>query len=201
MLIVDCCGYASLSLNESAGGVTRFTGKFQEANTPNKNKRVYPFDVLDKNVEKLKETIENRGLYGELDHASDSIIHLANASHLITKLWWEGNCLMGTGEILNTPAGKVLKSLIDGGGRIGVSSRGVGNGQMNNEGLLQISPSYNLLTFDVVADPSVGSAFQSKVTNKRESVEPQPAKLNTKALISFFGHALQGKMSEIKSKL
>lgn len=218
LLLVDCVGYASLTLHESTvGGATRFRGKFQEANQVNKNKRMYPFDVLSSNVDKLVETVGSRGLFGELDHPTDSIVHLANASHLVTKLWWEGNVLMGEGEVLNTPSGKVLKSLIDAGVRVGISSRGVGNGQVNNEGVLVIGESYKLITFDAVADPSTFSAFQHKVVGgKRESVNPvfqgySPApknivqearvKVDPKALISYFGQVLQRRIDEVKEKI
>lgn len=202
-LIIDCVGYASLKLVEGVNGACRFTGKFQEANQVNKNKRIYPFDVLASNVEKLTETVSGRGLFGELDHPTDSIVHLANASHLITKLWWEGNVLLGEGEVLNTPSGKVLKSLIESGVRVGISSRGVGNGQVNNEGVLVIGESYKLITFDAVADPSTFAAFQQKMNDKKETYLPQVntvsrATVDPKALISYFGQVLQKRLDEMK---
>src|SRR5689334_22630718 len=139
-----------LVLNESTNGKWIFRGKFQEANSVNKNKRMYPYDVLAGNVERLMEAMKGRSLYGECDHPQDSVIHLKDASHLVTKLWWEGNTLMGEGEILQTPSGLVLKKIMEAGGRVGISSRGVGNGQMNNEGVLVIGESYKLITFDAV---------------------------------------------------
>jgi hypothetical protein len=204
MLLIDSVGYATLSINEVAGGKLKFQGKFQEANQVNKNKRMYPFDVLDSNVEKLQEMIEGRGLYGELDHPTDSIIHLANASHLITKLWWDGNVLMGEGEVLDTPSGKVLKSLIENGGRIGISSRGVGNGQVNNEGVLVIGEGYKLISFDMVCDPSTQNAFQQTIYAKKETVvhkEVKKASINENSLVSYFGCLLEQKMKETKAKL
>ena len=133
---------------------------------------MYPFDVLDENIQRLQELIEDRRLTGELDHPTDSIVHLANASHLITKLWWDGNILMGEGEILGTPQGEVLKALIEAGVKVGISSRGVGNGKVNEDGILVIGESYKLITFDAVADPSCHAAFQEKVvSSKKESVE------------------------------
>jgi Straboviridae prohead core protein protease len=214
VLYVDWCdgGYAEMYLNEATtGGGIRFRGKLQEADTVNKNKRLYPRTVLESNVEKLTEAIKYRGLYGELDHASDSIVHLANTSHLITKLWWEDNVLMGEGEILNTPNGKVLKGLMEVGGRIGMSSRGVGNGQVNNEGVLVIGESYKLITFDAVADPSTWEAFQ-KVVGKKESyrntekISPKNESrcihnLNANTLISYFGHIVQQRTRELKERL
>ena len=129
MLLIDCVNGSGFQLNLSEsntttrGGLTKFRGKFQEAEAVNKNKRMYPFDVLDENVSRLQECVTERRLVGELDHPTDSIVHFANASHIVTKLWWDGNVLMGEGEILNTPSGQILKNLIDGGVKVGISSK------------------------------------------------------------------------------
>jgi hypothetical protein len=169
-------GYGVLNemdLHESADAgikLVKFRGKFQEAETVNKNKRMYPYPVLDSNVKRLGEVIDMGGLIGECDHPTDSIIHFSNASHKINKLWWDGNTLMGEGVILDTPMGKLLKSLINCGVRIGISSRGVGNGKVNEDGILVIGESYRLITFDAVADPSTTAAFQQKVVGKDESL-------------------------------
>lgn len=219
MLFCDSVGYPEIVLCEglSSSGGLKFRGKFQEANATNKNKRMYPYDVLDSNVDRLMESITSRGLFGELDHASDSIIHLDKASHLITKLWWEGNTLMGEGEILATPSGMVLKKLLESGGRIGISSRGVGNGQVNNEGILVIGESYKLITFDIVADPSTFNAYQKVVS--KESTKQESAKnnikihgeslknessrintLNTNALVAYTGQFVQKLLHDIKKE-
>jgi hypothetical protein len=176
VLFLDAIGTAQLFIVEgTTGGPTKFRGKFQEANNPNKNKREYPYDVLRSNVDRLIETINARGLVGELDHPTDSIIHFEKASHIITQLWWEGNVLMGEGEILPTPHGRILESLIQSGVRVGISSRGVGNGKVRpQDGVLVIGESYKLITFDAVADPSTFSAYQKIVTGsqRRESINP-----------------------------
>lgn len=174
ILLIDCCdhGGVTLNLNESTtvrNGKTVFRGKFQEAEAVNKNKRSYPYEVLDENVHGLQAAIKDRRLIGELDHPTDSIVHFANASHLVTKLWWEGNILMGEGEILNTPSGKVLKALLEDGVKVGISSRGVGNGKVNEDGVLVIGEGYKLITFDAVADPSTFDAFQEKVVSGRRN--------------------------------
>ncbi len=177
MLLIDACDYNSfeIDLNESnlEKGLLKFRGKFQEAEAVNKNKRMYPFSVLDENVQRLMETVNSRGLVGELDHPVDSIIHFKEASHVVTKLFWKGNVLMGEGEILSTAHGRQLKALLNDGVRVGISSRGVGNGKVNENGVLVIGESYKLITFDAVADPSCFSAFQEKIVGKRESVMPQ----------------------------
>ncbi|RDJ35596.1 MAG: hypothetical protein DWQ19_12325 [Crenarchaeota archaeon] len=171
-LILGGCGgiINEMELHESSNSgrsLMSFRGKFQEADAVNKNKRLYPRAILENNTKRLINTIKDGGLIGELDHPTDSIIHFKEASHKITKLWWDGNILMGEGIILNTPCGKILQGLINSDVRIGISSRGVGNGKVNEDGILVIGESYKLITFDAVADPSTHAAFQEKVV-KRE---------------------------------
>lgn len=184
-LLIDCCNGSGLELkllteSTTHGGLAKFAGKFQEAEAINKNRRMYPRNVLDENVKKLAEAIAGRRLIGELDHPSDSIVHFANASHVVTKLWWEENVLMGEGEILSTPSGRILHALIENEIPIGISSRGVGQGTTNEDGILVIGEGYKLITFDAVADPSTYAAFQEKVINKNESfVERKPQKINS----------------------
>jgi hypothetical protein len=185
-LFIDCCDGSGfhMELNESSlkGGLAKFRGKFQEAEAINKNKRMYPYSVLDENVKKLAEAISDRRLIGELDHPTDSIVHFANASHVITKLWWENNTLMGEGEILSTPSGRILHALINDGVKIGISSRGVGQGTTNEDGILVIGEGYKLITFDAVADPSTYAAFQERIGNTgRRSDE---STIERKSLIS-----------------
>jgi hypothetical protein len=176
-LLIDSClnsGFELELLSESSEnnrGLTKFRGKFQEAEAVNKNKRMYPFSVLDESIKQLQSAMEDRRLVGELDHPTDSILHFEKASHVITKLWWEGNTMMGEGEILSTPCGAVLKALLNDGVKIGISSRGVGNGTTNEDGILVIGESYKLLTFDVVADPSCYEAFQEKIVTKEAVVD------------------------------
>lgn len=148
-------------------GRLKFRGKFQESGTTNKNKRMYTHESLDANVKRLTEVIKGRGLVGELDHPTDSIIHFEKASHLVTRLWWEGNSLMGEAEILPTPHGQILRNLIESGVRCGISSRGVGQGKIDeNTGVLVIDSNFRLITFDCVADPSTNEAFQKLVATK-----------------------------------
>jgi len=219
LLLIDCCmnGGLTLNLNESSSsGLTTFRGKFQEAEAVNKNKRMYPFTVLESNVKALNECVKARGLVGELDHPEDSIIHFEKASHVITKLWWEGNVMMGEGEILNTPHGKILKALINDGVRVGISSRGVGNGKVNENGILVIGESYKLITFDAVADPSTFAAFQQKISGKSEyrqyvnqKITDDPVKnegssinkVNKDALIACLGGIVKEQTNNILKRL
>jgi hypothetical protein len=220
MLLIDCCDdsgfYLDLKESNLEKGLLKFKGKFQEAESVNKNKRMYPFRVLDENVQRLMDVVKTRGLVGELDHPTDSIIHFKDASHVVTRLWWDNNTLMGEGEILNTPHGKVLKALINDGVRVGISSRGVGNGKVDENGILVIGESYRLITFDAVADPSTFAAFQEKVVGKRESYMPQAGnvshsqsknevsgihKLTKEAVIAALGGIIHTQTQKIKARI
>jgi len=122
---------------------------------------------------------------------------------------------MGQGEILNTPCGKLLKSLINDGVRVGISSRGVGNGKVNENGILVIGESYKLITFDAVADPSTHSAFQQKIASKKENyecveeIENNSTKsqsssihsVNKEALIACLGGLIQQETNCMKRKI
>ncbi len=220
-LLIECCSvpgcYMEMNLHESSdkkNGLTKFRGKFQEAEAVNKNKRMYPHAVLDENVKKLHEVVSQRGLVGELDHPTDSIIHFEKASHVVTRLWWEGNNLMGEGEILPTPCGEILNALIKSGVRVGISSRGVGSGKVDENGILVISDSYKLITFDAVADPSTFNAFQAKIGGKSETYIPTQNtrsaaknessgihKVNKDALIACLGGIITKETSTIKARL
>lgn len=219
-LMVDSCegGNFFLDLTETTttglGKKTKFRGKFQEAETVNKNKRKYPFGILDENIQRLQESMGDGGLVGELDHALDSVIHFRDASHKITRLWWEGNVLMGEGEILSTPHGKVLQALINDGVRIGISSRGVGNGKVNEEGVLVIGESYKLITFDAVADPSTFQAFQKEVGKRENAVAPSRNsraaaknvgsgihKVSKEQVLACLGGIVKSETNELKARL
>jgi hypothetical protein len=209
-------GYAVLNemnLHESTDSlgnkVVRFKGLLQCAEQVNKNKRMYKFNVLDENVKRIQETIDQGGLIGEMDHPTDSIVHFANASHKITKIWWDEMKLMGEGVILNTPSGKVLRALINDGCRIGMSSRGVGNGKVNEDGILVIGESYKLITFDAVADPSTYHAFQERISDtKKESTQNAMKNeassihtVNEKLVLACLSGIIKHKTEELKARL
>ena len=108
-------------------GAVFLVGVCQKAETRNGNGRVYPKTVLEREVERYQQLISERRALGELDHPDESVINLKNASHLISKMWWDGNNVMGKVEVLDTPAGKVLKELIKADCKLGISSRGMGS--------------------------------------------------------------------------
>lgn len=172
-LICDCVGYTQQIIceaKESNSGRITFRGPFTECERANRNKRIYPETVMKPEFDRLSAIAESGRLLGELDHPDDSIIHLKNTSHQINNLWWEKKHV-GYGECttLKTPAGLVLEALFHDGVPVGVSSRGVGTGQKNEQDLTIIKPGFKLITWDAVADPSYQEAWQEIVENVSSS--------------------------------
>ena len=162
-LLTDVFFFDNLKVIEESriNGTMTVEGTFQRADQPNSNKRIYPKQVLESQVGRLQELIEARRLCGELDHPKNETIKLSNASHLITRLWMEGNEVFGRAELLNTPAGKVAQTLVNDGVSVGISSRGLGtlSEAVSTDGYKTVNDDYKLVTFDLVADPSTKGAF------------------------------------------
>ena len=139
------------------------SGKLQAANQKNQNERVYPKEILAREIEKYMDgPVKEKRALGELDHPESSVINLQNVSHNVMKCWWEGDDVMGDVEILPTPAGNILKALFGSGITIGISSRGMGSVSENmNEGTVEVQDDYDLLCFDFVSTPSTHGAFLS----------------------------------------
>jgi len=137
----------------------RIRGVFGRCNEKNNNGRIYPTTVLEGQLKKVQPLINERRLCGELDHPQNDTVKLSNASHLITKLEMKGNELIGEAEILRTPAGLTAKALIEGGVKIGISSRGMGTLSEDAQGNKIVNEDFRLVTFDLVADPSTRGAF------------------------------------------
>jgi hypothetical protein len=134
-------------------------GVFGRCNEENRNGRTYPTKVMEGQITKVQPLIEERRLCGELDHPQNDTVKLSNASHLVTKLEMKGDELIGEAEILNTPAGLTAKALIEGGVRVGISSRGMGTLSEDADGKKVVNDDFRLVTFDLVADPSTRGAF------------------------------------------
>jgi hypothetical protein len=139
--------------------VMKIRGVFGRCNEKNNNGRIYPTAVVASQLEKVQPLIAERRLCGELDHPQNDTVKLSNASHLITKLDMKGNELIGEAEILKTPAGLTAKALVDGGVKIGISSRGMGTLSEDQNGDKIVNEDYRLVTFDLVADPSTRGAY------------------------------------------
>jgi len=147
-------------INEGTkGGVMKIRGTFQRAMEANNNGRIYPTAVLEGQIKKLQPLIKERRLCGELDHPQNETVKLSNASHLLTKLEMVGNEVIGEAEILKTPAGLTAQALINGGVKIGISSRGMGTLSEDHTGQKIVNEDFKLVTFDLVADPSTRGAY------------------------------------------
>jgi hypothetical protein len=148
------------------GGGMMLTGVMQRADAKNGNGRVYPENILRREVENYKKLVaENRAL-GELDHPDESVINLKNASHIVTDIWWNGKDVMGKVKVLTTPSGQILKSLVESGVKLGISSRGLGSVK-EKAGLTYVEDDFQLICFDFVSEPSTVGAFMNLSESKK----------------------------------
>ena len=140
-------------------------GVLQRAEAKNQNGRVYPREILQREAKKYtKEFISQRRAMGELDHPESSVVNLQNVSHNIKDMHWEGDNLLGTVEVLGTPAGNILKELFKSGIKLGISSRGMGSVETIDEDdggkqTVAVQPDFELIAFDFVSNPSTQGAF------------------------------------------
>ena len=164
-LIVDVIPFRPVTtLVESASkpGIYEVKGILQRAEAENQNGRVYKRSILERELKKYtKNFIEVGNAYGELDHPDSPIVSLKNASHIVKEVWWKGNDVMGTVQILNTPSGNIVKNILRDGHTIGISSRGTGSVQQTNEGHLMVQDDFELVCWDFVSNPSTHGAFMA----------------------------------------
>ena len=144
-----------------ANGGMMLSGKLQEGGVVNGNGRVYPPKVLMREVQNYKKLVKERRALGELDHPEDSVINLKNASHMVTDIWMEDNSVMGKVQVLNSPSGQVLQSLVESGVKLGISSRGMGS-VSENAGQTIVQEDFQLICFDFVSEPSTPNAFMMR---------------------------------------
>lgn len=152
-------------------------GVLQRAEAENQNGRIYPTEVLRREVEKYKgrEIKENRA-FGELDHPEASVVELKNTSHIVRDVWWDGKDVIGKVEILKTPSGNILKELLEAGCTVGISSRGMGSVKESNNGkTVTVEDDFDLICWDFVSNPSTHGAFMRPVN---ESVVRGNSKLS-----------------------
>tara|TARA_R110000850_G_scaffold274845_1_gene413056 strand:+ start:143 stop:745 length:603 start_codon:yes stop_codon:yes gene_type:complete len=154
----------SLSKND---GRLIVNGVLQRAESKNQNGRIYPKETLMREATKYSEGfIKEKRALGELDHPDSSVVNLNNVSHNILGMTWNGDDLIGTVEVLGTPAGNILKELFKSGIRLGISSRGMGSVKevvTEGEDTLEVQPDFELIAFDFVSNPSTHGAFLSPV--------------------------------------
>ena len=151
-------------------GGMMLTGKLQEADCENGNMRQYPMAIMEREVQRYRAIVEDHRALGELDHPDSSIINLANVSHMITEIWMDGKTVMGKAKVLDTPSGQILRSLVECGVKIGISSRGMGS-VSERMGKTIVEDDFQLICFDIVSEPSTPNAFmglsESKLMNEQ----------------------------------
>jgi len=156
---------AVLTESKTKPGIFEVVGIMQRAGAKNQNGRIYKREILEEEVNNYIENFVKVGnAYGELDHPESAIVSLKNASHVVKELWWDGEDLMGRVELLNTPAGNIVKEIVKGGHTIGISSRGTGSVTQTNEGTLMVQPDFELVCWDFVSNPSTQGAFMNPVS-------------------------------------
>jgi hypothetical protein len=143
---------------EISNGAMYLTGRIQTADKQNGNGRVYPYDVLSRELKNYKKVVDDNRACGELDHPDDSVVNLKNVSHIVTDVWWEGKDVMGKIKVLDTPSGRTLKELINAGVKLGISSRGLGSVR-ESMGKTVVENDFQLICFDIVSEPSTPNAF------------------------------------------
>lgn len=147
------------------GGRIVLKGPIQKANTLNQNGRIYPRTILEREIMNYQKLIQENRAMGECDHPDSSVVELKNVSHVVKEAYMEGDIVYGSIEILDTPSGKIIQSLIESGVTLGISSRGVGSTQ--KQGSTQIvQDDFQLICFDMVSEPSTPGAFVLKEGKK-----------------------------------
>ena len=191
-LLVDVRPFnvSTTKINESISennGKLIVKGVLQRAESKNQNGRVYPREVLLKEVAKyLENQVTERRALGELDHPESAVVNLNNASHNIIEMHWDGDDLLGTVEVLSTPAGNILKELFKSGIKLGISSRGLGsvepvNEKDGEEDTVEVQSDFELIAFDFVSNPSTHGAFMRPVN---ESVQPKTPENNIERIVN-----------------
>lgn len=170
-------------------------GVLQRANAKNQNGRVYPKDILEREVKKYDDNfVKERRALGELDRPDSSVVNLQNVSHNVVEMMWNGDDLVGKVEILPTPSGNILKALFKAGIKLGISSRGLGSVRKNvRENADEVQDDFELIAFDFVSNPSTRGAFLFPTGALNESVTSTP--VNKYAKIESLIHDI---ISEVK---
>lgn len=149
----------------------KIRGVFMEADVKNRNNRMYPMQVLEKEVKRYnKEYVQQKRAFGELGHPDGPTVNLERVSHMITKLYPDGKQFVGEAKVMDTPYGKIVKNLIDEGAKLGVSSRGMGSLEPRRDMHVVKDDFYLATAADIVADPSAPNAFVEGIMEGKEWV-------------------------------
>jgi hypothetical protein len=169
-LITEVAQDLNYLVEEKTGGGKNvyIEGIFAQSDTPNRNKRSYGKNIMEREVNKYQDLIGQKRSLGELGHPENPSINLHQVSHLITSLRMEGKDVIGRAKILETPMGIIARNLIENDVRLGVSTRGLGSLKMNSNGINEVQDDFHLATVDIVADPSAPDAFVQGIMESAE---------------------------------
>ena len=156
---------------EGGGKNYKIKGIFLQADIKNRNGRVYPMEILEKEVTRYnKKFINEKRAYGELGHPDGPTVNLERVSHMVTELYPDGKNFVGEAKIMGTPMGEIVKNIMDEGGKLGVSSRGMGSLDQKNGANYVRDDFYLATAADIVADPSAPNAFVEGIMEGKEWV-------------------------------
>ena len=164
------CSKEMIKESKEKYGKIMLKGIIQRANTLNQNGRIYPKSILEREVMNYQKLIKENRALGECDHPDSSVVELKNVSHIVREAYMTGDDVYGTIEVLDTPSGKIIQSLIESGVTLGISSRGVGS--TTSKGNTQVvQDDFQLICFDMVSEPSTPGAFmlrEGKTIQRKE---------------------------------
>jgi len=144
-------------------------GIFMQGDIKNRNGRIYPSDILEKEMKRYNDTfIKTKRALGELGHPNGPQINGDRVSHLITEMKRDGSNFVGKAKILSTPMGEIVKTFIDEGVKVGVSTRGLGSVKATKEGIMEVQDDFHLATVDIVTDPSGPNCFVNGIMENTE---------------------------------
>ena len=192
-------------LIEGKGKDMKIQGVFMQAETKNRNGRVYPLGVLQKEVTRYnKELVSKNRAFGELGHPDGPTVNLDRVSHMIEELVPEGNNIIGKAKILDTPNGKIVKELLKSGAKLGVSSRGMGTLEKKGNANYVKDDFYLATAADIVADPSAPQAFVEGIMEGKEWIwdngilkESEVAKIHKLASANKQAEAFEAFLSKL----
>ena len=170
-LLVETSDRIETIVEENEGKKEHFlSGIFMQAEETNRNGRMYSLPILTRETKRyIEEKVNHNRALGELNHPTDPTINLERVSHMIREMKIDGNHILGKAKVLDTPCGNIVRGLMEGGVKIGVSSRGVGSLQTTSEGCKIVGEDFQLATAaDIVADPSAPDAFVNGIMEGKE---------------------------------
>jgi len=176
-------------------------GVFMQADKPNRNNRVYPLEIMKREVDNYNKNFiaQNRGM-GELGHPDSPNVNLERVSHLIKELKIDGSDVLGKAKLMDTPFGKIAKSLVNEGVKLGVSSRGLGSLKEDSGGVKTVQDDFQLNAIDIVADPSAPEAFVEGVLEDKEWVYENGI-IKAKQIEEYKQQIIRAKKKEIEEKV